>query len=98
MNSMQGSVDVPQPSPDTIPMPPSPRPVPPSEPIPPEIIEPPLPGGPPRPVVEPIQSGQRRTHRQRRRPTESGAPMFAVAGWPMGVGAADSTSCTHGTH
>jgi hypothetical protein len=56
MNSMHGGVDVPQPPPDTIPLPPSPQPLPPSEPIPPEIIEPPLPGGPPQPIVEPIQS------------------------------------------
>jgi splicing factor 3A subunit 2 len=41
---LAASVDVPPPSPDVVPLPPSPHPVPPPEPVPPEIIEPPMPG------------------------------------------------------
>ena len=37
-------VDVPQPSPDVVPLPPSPHPVPPAPPLPPEITDPMLPG------------------------------------------------------
>jgi hypothetical protein len=49
-----GGVDVPQPAPDIVPMPP---PAPPSPDTPPEIIEPPLPGEQ-IPVREPIVPGE----------------------------------------
>jgi hypothetical protein len=46
------AVDIPQPPPDVVPLPPSPHPTPPPPKVPPEIIEPPLPGQ--APVRDPI--------------------------------------------
>lgn len=51
-----GSVDIPQPPPDTVPMPPSPHPVPPPIDVPPEINDPALPGTDV-PVREPTNPG-----------------------------------------
>jgi hypothetical protein len=52
-----GSVEIPAPAPDVVPLPPSPHPVPPAPHVPPEIIEPPLPVDSP-PVREPEAPGE----------------------------------------
>lgn len=48
------SMHVPQPSPNVVPLPPSPHPVPPQPPVPPEIIDPVPPGGN-EPVYDPVE-------------------------------------------
>lgn len=57
MPASAGDVDIPQPTPDVVPLPPSPHPMPPPldmpPEMPPEINEPPAPGGNP-PVGDPI--------------------------------------------
>lgn len=55
------SVDVPQPAPDVVPLPPSPHPVPPSPATPPEVKEPPMPGQ--APVIDPVAPSMHRPRR-----------------------------------